>query len=452
MQAAYKIELTQTLKLAIPIIVAQVGVVLMGITDTMMIGSMLGKTALGVAGISNSLAFLIASIAVGGLHVVSPLISKAKAEQDEEEIYYLYKGMMSVVFGLGIVLTILVGVIAWYFDWLEQPVAVAIDAPLFLFILAISHFANYYFLGIKQVLDGLSKPGVAMNITIAGLACNILFNYLLMKGFLFIPALGAVGAAYSTLFTRILMGFIIWYYLKKKSDNVYLADANEISLDLLRLKKIVIKLYKLVIPSGLALFFEVGAFTFTFIMMGWLGETQMAAHQVALNFVSAAYMVAAGISYASGIRVGDGRGRKDLQQIRRAGNVCFMLISIFMALSSVFIILFDKPIIQMYIHEPEVIEVAVSLLWIGGILAIFDGLQVGGLSVLRGLSDVNIPTAFTLFAYWVIALPLGYYLGIHAGLGAEGIYYGLYAGLACASILVVTRFYLLIKSAAILKG
>lgn len=134
--------------------------------------------------------------------------------------------------------------------------------------------------------------------------------------------------------------------------------------------------------------------------------------------------------------------------MKHVGNATIFLITAFMLVSGALILLFDRYIISWYIHETEVIELAISLLWIAGALTLFDGLQVAGLSLLRGLSDVNIPTAMTLVAYWLIALPLGYLLGFYFGYESMGIYIGLYAGLGASAVMVLSRFYLLLPKSA----
>lgn len=435
-------EIKPTVKLAMPIIVSQLGVSLMGISDTIMIGYYLGKVALGISGISNSVAYLIACLAVGGFHVVSPLVSKANAVKDTEEIKYLYHASLRVVLGFSVVLTLLMALVCINFEFLQQPDAVNQAAPPFMMVVALSFIPNYYFLGLKQILDGIGKPSIAMRITIAGLFFNILFNYIFINGILFFPAMGIIGAAISTLGVRIIMTLALYAAIRKNFDPRL--DA----VDQARLKKLTKYIYKLTIPSGLALFFEVGAFTFTFIMMGWIGETALAAHQVSLNFISATYMISAGISYAGSIRLGEARGLKNRLMMKHVGNATIFLITAFMLVSGALILLFDRYIISWYIHETEVIELAISLLWIAGALTLFDGLQVAGLSLLRGLSDVNIPTAMTLVAYWLIALPLGYLLGFYFGYESMGIYIGLYAGLGASAVMVLSRFYLLLPKSA----
>lgn len=436
------IEVRKMARLSVPIIIAQLGIVLMAVADTAMIGHYLGKTALGAAGVAHSSAYLIASIAIGGLAVISPLIAKAHIEDDQEELSALYRASLWVATVFAAVLTTASLLLSNYFYVLQQPESVNDIAPPFLVIIGISYAATMYFLALKSITDGLSKPRIAMYITLVAVVINIILNYILIKGWLFIPALGLLGAAWATLITRVLMMVFLWVAIHYGSSFIKWSQRKVSSL---MIRERYYFLMKLSIPSGLTLFFEVGAFSFTVVMMGWLGESAMAAHQISMNFVNCAYMISAGISYAGGIRVGEGRGFQSRSMIIRAGSVCFLLIALISILAMFAIVVFRSPLVMLYINDPEVYEVAMRLLFLVGIFAIFDGIQVGGLSVLRGMSDVNIPTAFTLFAYWILSLPLAYTLGFVFEMGAEGIYYGLYSGLAMAAVLVVGRFYWLMN-------
>lgn len=438
----YKTEIRQSIRLAFPIIVAQLGVILMGVSDNIMVGRFLGKTALGSAGIANAVAFLVGSIAVGGMAVVAPLVSKAKAEKNDTEINRLFRASVWVAAGFSTVLTIIVMLAILKFEWLGQPEITSQQAPQFLFIIALSNIPMFFFLAFKQFTDGLSFTSVAMVVTAIGLVFNIIFNYFLITGFWIFPTLGLNGAAYSTLLTRLLMMSMILNYLYRhrrfKRYFIRKFAANPI-------QDLIVKIYKLSIPSGFQFFFEIGAFSFAVVMMGWLGEAEMAAHHVAINIAATTYMMATGIAFAGGIRVGEGRGLRDKHKILVAGNTCFLLVTIFMSLAMLAILLFRHSLVLLYINDAEVIAIATKLLVIASIFQLSDGLQVAALSVLRGLSDVNIPTIVTFIAYWGIALPVGYFVGFPLGLRAEGIWIGLLLGLTASAILLISRFYWMVR-------
>lgn len=435
-------EVKKTIRVAIPIMIAQLGVILMGVTDNVVVGRLLGKTALGAAGIANSIAFLIGSIAIGGLSVVAPLISKAKAENNTSEINRLFRAALKVAailgFGLGFV-----GLLsAYFFDIFQQPVEITQLAPSFLLILILSNIPLFLFQAGKQLSDGLSHTSVAMFLTLMGLVINLIFNLLLINGEFGFPKLGLNGSAVSTLLTRFLMAVAMFLYLyRTKTFSTYLSE----KYNSLKTNDLVKLILSLGIPSGLQFFFEIAAFSLAVVMMGWLGTDRLAAHQVAINIGAVTYMTASGIGYAGAIRVGEGRGLESVSKIRLSGNAAFFLVIIFMALMMSAIIIFDENLIEFYIKDTQVLEIAMKLLVICAIFQLSDGVQVVALGVLRGISDVNIPTWITMFAYWVVALPLGYYLAFPAKMDAVGIWIGLLAGLTASAVLNTVRFYYLLK-------
>lgn len=439
---SYKTEIRQTIRLAIPIIVAQLGVVLMGVADNIMVGRFLGKTALGSAGIANAIAFLIASICVGGMAVVAPMVSKAKAENNPSEVNRLFRASVQVATGFSVVLSVVAFAVAYFFEIFDQPEVINQQAPYFLVLITLSNIPLFYFVALKQLTDGLSFTSVAMIITILGLLFNVGMNYCLINGFWIFPKFGLYGAAYATLLTRLLMlvGILVYLYRQQRFKRYFVRKFAQNPI-----RTLVIRIFKLSVPSGFQLFFEVGAFAFAVVMMGWLGEVEMAAHQVAINIASVFYMMATGIAFAGGIRVGEARGLRNKHQLTVAGNSCFLLTIVFMLICVAIVMLFKEQLVLLYINDADVLTIAIQLLIIASLFQLSDGLQVAGLSLLRGLSDVNIPTIVTFLAYWGIALPVGYVLAFRLGYRAEGVWVGLLLGLTASAVMLISRFYWMLK-------
>ena len=438
----YEDEIKKTFFLALPIVVAQLGVVLMGVTDNIMVGRYIGKIGLGAAGIGNSIAFLIASIGIGGLSVVAPLISKAKAERNIPEINRLFRAGIKVSLWFGLILGLIGFICIYFFDIFQQSPEINRQAPMFMAIIIVSNVFMFVFAAAKQLSDGLSRTYVAMIITVIGLILNLVFNILLINGYAGLPKLGLNGSATSTLITRILMMFAMLAYLYNNSAFTrYLKS----KYNDLKINDLVVSIFKIGVPSGLQFFFEIAAFSLAVIMMGWLGENQLAAHQIAINVAATTYMMAAGLGVAGGIRVGEGRGLKSTHKIRISANVALLLVMAFMATMMLLLFVFNRFVVELYISDVEVIKIAMQLMIIAAVFQLSDGIQVVSLGVLRGISDVNIPTWITMFAYWGVALPLGYFLGFSMKLDAIGIWIGLLAGLTISAILLTFRFYQLIK-------
>jgi MATE family multidrug resistance protein len=288
------------------------------------------------------------------------------------------------------------------------------------------------FIAIRQLCDGLSRPKVTMYITISALVLNAVLNYLL------IHQLGLVGAAVGTLLARCYMALAIWIYVKKDAFfSPYLRVQSTLSLT-----PLVVKILRLGLPGGFQFFFEIAAFSLAVIMVGWLGEAQLAAHQIAINMASTTYMMATGIAAAGSIRVGNAVGRLNRPAVQRAGTAAFLLAILFMAGCCVLFLTANEWLISLYIRDnAEVAAIAGTLVIIAGFFQLSDGVQVVGLGVLRGIADVNVPTLLTLIAYWVVALPLSYVLAFPLGFDATGVWIGLLAGLTVSAVLLTYRFY-----------
>ena len=194
------------------------------------------------------------------------------------------------------------------------------------------------------------------------------------------------------------------------------------------------------VPSGLQWFFEVGAFAFAVIMIGWISPDAQAAHQIALSLAATTYMMASGLSAAASVRVGNQLGLKSREGIRTAGFSAFLMVLIFMGTMALSFILLQNYLPTLFSKEHNVITISSSLLVIAAFFQLSDGIQVVGLGALRGVKDVKIPTIITLVAYWMIGLPMSYILGFKLHLGVEGIWYGLSLGLTISAILLFWRF------------
>jgi MATE family multidrug resistance protein len=229
-----------------------------------------------------------------------------------------------------------------------------------------------------------------------------------------------------------LMGFVMNNKFFKKYD----VSFHFKSINWTVIKKIL----SLGLPSGIQYFFEVGAFAFAVVMVGWLGTAQLAAHQIAINLASISFMAVLGISVAGSIRVGNAVGMKDIAETRRAGFTASLLGASIMFGAGVIFILLRNFLPTLYVNDEVVISYASSLLVIAALFQISDGTQAVGIGILRGLTDVKFPTAITFIAYWIVGLPVGYLLGFTFKLGVQGVWIGLLLGLTTSAILLTLRF------------
>jgi MATE family multidrug resistance protein len=258
--------------------------------------------------------------------------------------------------------------------------------------------------------------------------------------------MGVEGAAIGTLIARVFMLlYLVFYFIKTPIFNKYFDDYKKIILEFNLISKII----KLGTPSALQMLFEVGFFTAAIWLSGFLGKVSQAANQIALNLSTISYMVAMGLSVTAMIRVGNQFGKLDIKELKRIAYSIFILIFLFDIIFCLIFLIFNDSLPWIYLDSGneinindtlQVIKLASTLLIISAIFQVSDGIQVVVLGSLKGIQDVNIPTAITFFSYWIIGFPISYYLGLKTSLGSIGIWIGLLAGLTVSAILLLARF------------
>ena len=413
---------------------------LMGLADTIQVGQMkeLAAESLGASGMAGSIFFTIAIVGLICLQIIAPMISKAEAEDNTAEVGHLLRAGFRIALFLGIITIAIIALVALNYDLFQQSdINKKLTLP-FLALISISVIPTFVFSALKSFTDGLRNTKIAMIITILALFFNIALNHVLINGLSFVPALGLLGAGISTLLARIFMASALAIYIFRKKDYKPYFVSKLSSKHALELEKSILKVG---IPSGMQGFFEIATFGMAVVMMGWISTTAQAAHIVAINMASLTYMAATGIAAAGGINVGADLGERNRKGIFMSGNAALLIAIGFMAICAIIMFTGRELLVRGYTQETKVIAIAVQLVVWGAIFQLFDGIQAVALGLLRGLQDVKIPTAITIFCYWVIGLPLSYYLGIYLNIGAVGIWMGLTASLVCSSILLPWRFY-----------
>ncbi|GGZ53732.1 MATE family efflux transporter [Mesonia mobilis] len=437
---AYTKEFKKNLNIAYPVMLGQLGHVLVGLADNIMVGR-LGAAPLAAVSLGNSLIFIALSIGIGFSFAITPLIAEADGARNIE------KGRS--YFQHGIVMCTIIGLLLFGVVWFSKPVLYYLDQPSevvdlalpYIDIVAFSLVPVMVFQAFKQFGDGLSQTKYAMYATIGANLVNVLFNYLLIYGVWIFPRLELEGAAIGTLISRFFMlGFIYFILKKKKKFSTYFIWAKK-SLQ----QKIFKRLFNLGFPTALQMLFEVAIFTASVFLAGTLGTNAQAANQVALNLSSMTFMIAVGIGVTATIRVGNQKGQHNYEELRRIAFSTFFLVFIIEAFFALGFILLKDLLPVFYIDNAEVIALAAQLLIVAALFQLSDGLQVVILGALRGLQDVRYPTLICFFAYWVIGFPVSYLLGKESAMGSMGIWFGLLAGLTASSILLYIRFNYLSK-------
>ena len=431
-----KEHIKNTAQLSYPVIIGQAGIIMMGVVDNLLVGG-LGAPALAAASIANGLFIVIFILGIGICSAVTPLVAISVGAQKQQNCGTIFTNGHIVNIVISTILMLITYFAADFFSVLHLPVQVVKLAAPYTKILSLSMIPVLIFQTNKQFIEGLSVMRPGMIISIVANIINGLVGWTLIYGKFGMPAWGLNGAGVATFCSRLFMALTISLYIYYSAR---FRDLN-LSMSIKNINFLIIKkVLALGIPSAIQYFFETGAFTFAAIMVGWLGTDQLAAHQIGLNLASISFMCTLGISTAGSIRVSNGVGKKDITETRRAGFTAILLGEALMACFGIIFIVFRNNLPAFYIKDPAVISIASSLLIIAALFQIFDGTQAVGIGILRGLTDVKIPTLVTFIAYWVIGLPVGYILGFHFKLGVQGIWIGLMFGLITSAVLLTLRF------------
>ncbi len=434
----YKKHYQENLHLAVPIVISQLGHTLVHTADSIIVGQFAGTIPLAAVSLVNSMFMIIMVIGIGISYGLTPLIAQENGRKNIVECAKLLSNSFLINAFTGIVLFALIyyGYV-FFIDHLGQTPEVVKEAKPYLFLLGISIIPLMIFLTFKQFAEGLGFTKQAMQVSIWGNVINIIIGVILVKGMFGFAPMSVKGVGYATLIDRTLMAIVMMVYVFRSAHFAkYLRNFKITFLDKQRIRKIL----GIGTPTAMQYTFEVSAFSGAAILIGTIGAVEQAAHQVAINLASMTYMMASGISSAAAIKSGNNFGKKDFLNLRLSSIGSYHIVTVFMGLTAVVFVLLNQFLPKIFTTDVQVIEIASGLLLIAALFQLFDGTQVVGLGVLRGIGDVHIPTLITFAAYWVFGLPIGYYLGIYRNIGVYGIWIGLTLGLLIASILLFFRF------------
>lgn len=421
--------------LAYPVMLTNLGHVLMGFTDNIVVGH-INATSLAAAGLALVVFNVLLFFGIGVSYAITPLVAAAHGENNDLKVIQTVRHGLIINFlnSLLLILAVTFGK-NLLFNLDQPPEVVSLSLP-FLNIITYSLIPVMIFQTFKQFAEGLSQTRVAMIVMLGANVVNIILNYAFVFGHLGFEPMGLEGSAWATLLSRVFMALAIAVYIYsdkkfRKYRDVFLPG--HFSGKLFR------KMLDLGIPSGVQFIFEVIAFDFSLVMMGWIGTTAIAAHQIAINLATISYMTTAGLAAAATIRVGYYFGKHDPANLRGSAYTLLVMALGMMGLWAMLFIGGRHLLPHIYVEDLAVRPIAASLLVIAGLFQLADGTQVVCASALRGLQDVKIPSIFILISYWVIGLPLGYLLTFKLGLGPSGIWWGLLIGLVLTAIAMFLR-------------
>ncbi len=435
-------ESRSILALGLPLIGAQLAQISMNFVDTVMAGNYHPDDLASVA-IGSSFFMPLFTVVIGILMALSPIIAQLFGARNLN----LVGKKVRQGFWLALILSVPGIVLLNNLDPVMglmgfSPEVTTITSG-YLFAISWGVPAAFCFMVLRFFNEALGATRPALYVTLIGLAFNILGNYTLIYGRFGFPELGAVGTGWATAIVfwvmfLVMLAYTLWkpaYRRFRLLDDIRLPERRHIG-EILRIGT----------PIGISMGMETSMFAVVALMMGAMGTTIVAAHQIAINVASITFMIPLGLSMAITVRVGQLYGKQQLWQSRIAGFTGIGICTAIMCIAALIMILFPGHIAGIYTSDPDVITMAASLLIMAAIFQISDGLQVGGSGALRGLKDTRVPMFVNLTAYWIIGIPTGYTMGIIFGWGPAGLWAGLIAGLTVAAILHNIRFFRITKS------
>src|ERR1700736_3827680 len=435
------LELTETLKLAVPIALTQLGQIAIITTDLALIGR-LGDEAVAAAALAHTVFFVSFTFGMGLMSAVAPLAAQAFGARNPR----LVRRSLRVGLWAGLLISLPMMAFPLYGEqilvMLGQALATAHLAQQYLFGLAWGITPALWFLAIRGFMGAVNRPAPGLWITLAAIPANAVLVYLLIHGELGLPRLELFGAGLAT--TTVNFGMFLaglWFAHGLRPFRKYHVLGRIWRIDWTLMRQLII----IGAPISVAFLLEYGLFAAAALLMGLISTTALAAHQVALQVTAILFMVPFGIGMAATVRVGHAVGRNDAAAVKRAGFVATLLGIAFVSAMTLTVILGRFAIARFFFAEATangsaVIELTTTLLMVGATFFVADGIQTVAAGALRGMNDTQIPLLFAAISYWLIGFPAAYWLAFGAGFGAIGVWFGLSCGTAIYAILLILRF------------
>lgn len=424
------------LRLVVPVLITQLGLYAMNFLDTVMSGRSGADQLAGVA-IGSSLWVPVFTGLNGILMALTPIVSQLEGAKNTKSVP---KSVMQAVY-LSVMISVIVILLG---SLVLNPIleAMSLDAEVekvargYLIALSFGIFPLFLYGALRSFIDALGQTRITMFITLIGLPVNALFNYLFIFGKGGFPELGGVGAGIATAITYWVTAIITVLIVCNMNPFRRYKLFRTFYRPSLKAWK---EQLKIGIPIGLAIFFEVSIFAAVTLLMSDFNTITIAAHQAALNFASFLYMLPLSISFALTIAVGFEVGAKRYKDAAQYSYIGIITAVGFALILSSLLIIFNEQVASIYSNEPEVIKLTTSFLWYAVFFQLADAIGAPIQGALRGYKDVNVTFMLSFVSYWVLGLPVGYYLANFTSLGAYGYWIGLISGLTAGAVILFAR-------------
>jgi len=411
------------------------GQVTVNLTDIMMVGHV-GTTELAAASFAVNVFHVGMLLGLGITLGITPLVGQSYNHKDPGGVGGWLKNGILLHFIAAVLLCIFMSSVVLFMDRMGQRVEVVKAAIPYFLIQVASLLPLMFFFSIKQFFEGVGNTKIAMVITIIANVVNIGLNYILIYGKLGFPALGLNGSGIATLIARLIMPVIfLLIILKKPLFRVYFDSAMRTRFEIEKIKRML----SIGLSIGMQMVIEILAFSIGAIMIGWISKEALAGHQVAIGMASMTYMISFGLASGTTIRVSHAFGDHDRNELKHAVVGSLHIVVVFMSLMGILFVVLRNQLPLLFTNDPEVIKVAASLLIVGALFQIFDGVQVVLLGALRGMADVRVPMFMAFFSYIIVSLPISYILSFVFNFGYAGVWIGFIFGLSTAALLFGLR-------------
>lgn len=426
-------DLNDLVRLALPVVGVQLGLMAMGVIDTIMVGRVSALDLAGVA-LGNLYFFGVAVFGMGVLFALDPVVSQAVGAADDAAVARGVQrgGVLAAV--LAVLAMALLVPSGPALSLLGQPADVVPVAARYALALIAGVPPFYLFIVLRQSLQAMGHVRAILIVAVAGNVLNVALNWALIYGHLGFPAMGAVGSGWATTGSRWFMLVALlalgWPLLAHSLHPLRRAAFARRPLG---------RMLRVGTPVGAQQFLEFGVFGAAGLLMGLLGSIPLASHQVALQLAALTFMVPVGVAQATGILVGQSVGRGDAPGARRATGAGLTVGVGFMAMTAVVFLAAPNPLARVFSDDAAVVETAALLLPIAGVFQVFDGTQVVAAGALRGVGDTRVPMIVNLVGFWLVGLPVSAVLGLGPGGGPPGVWWGLAIGIGVVAVLLTGR-------------
>ncbi|MFZ0305500.1 MAG: MATE family efflux transporter [Terracidiphilus sp.] len=429
-------ELRTLVALAVPVVLSEIGWMMQGVVDTIMVGC-LGPAAIGAVALGNAVCYTPSLFGVGLLLGLDTMVAQAYGRSDHDECHrWLAQGVYLAATASPFIMLLLVAA-SIGFTRFGITAEVAAPAGQYLRLLLWGTLPLLLYSGTRRYLQGVGEVRVITVTYVFANLVNWFGNWVLIYGKLGFPAMGVRGSAISTVASRIVMAVALlgfaWRYERTRGHPLFRHWAGP---QIARLKE----LARLGLPAAGQILMEVGAWSLATFGVGYLTPVALATHQIVLNYASMTYMVPLGIASAAAVSVGHALGAGDPGRACRAGWLSLALGTSFMALAAIVLISFPRPLIELYTRDPRVLAVGPTLLAIVAAFQIFDGIQIVSTGSLRGLGETRIPMLANFVGYWILGLPLGFFLCFVLHRGIYGLWIGLTLALIVIALTLIARW------------